>query len=233
MVSVQSFRGRTSLLAVAGLHVLSLSLALPLCAQPPSHAPSEDEVRHAAERVYVHGMTQEIADTEIGPSGVPQLLRLLWDPDFEHRDNVVAFLAYLGDADTVAELHRFLERRPFSTSVPEEDRALLLVPEALGRIAGRTGDATALETLLALTSGETAWDRGLVEMAIRGLMFSGAAEARARLDDLSRRRIAPVSIGWLFRQLTRRTFGRCPNSSGRTWNSSSSTMSKKSSSTLC
>jgi len=192
VVSVLSFRGRTSLVAVVGLHVLSLSLALPLCALPPSHAPSDDEVRGAAEQLYVHGMTQEIADTEIGPAGVPQLLRLLWDPDFERRDNVVAFLAYLGDADTVTELHRFLERRPFSPSVPEEDRALLLVPEALGRIAGRTADATALETLLALTSGETARDRGLVEMAIRGLMFSGAAEARVRLDDLSRRRIAPV-----------------------------------------
>ena len=192
MQSIQPVRGRRSLRAVAGLHLLSLTLALPLFASPPETVPTENQVRRAAEQLYIHGMTQEIADRQIGPSGVSELLRLLWDADFERRDNVVAFLAYLGDAGTVTELQRFLEQRSFPASTPAEDRALLLVPEALGRIAARTEETTAVETLLALTSGEEPREPGLVKMAIRGLMLSESAEARARLDDLSRSRIVPL-----------------------------------------
>jgi len=97
----------------------------------------EDRVREAALATYVHGMTQEIADREIGPAAVPMLLELLRDPQFERRDNVVAFLAYLGADADAASLVEFLESPPADVTRSAERRARLIVPEALGRIGAK------------------------------------------------------------------------------------------------
>ena len=132
-------------------HLAILALMLPLAAATATSAaaephPTDAQVREAARRIYVHGMTAEIAADEIGPSGVPALLRLLEDASFPRRDNVVAFLAYLGGRETTAPLEQLLARG-VPRGVPEEERARLLVPHALGRIAGR-GDTAALDALL-------------------------------------------------------------------------------------
>ncbi|HEX6852085.1 MAG TPA: thrombospondin type 3 repeat-containing protein [Candidatus Polarisedimenticolaceae bacterium] len=155
-------------------------------------------VRETAERTWIHGMTGEIALREVGRDGVPELLRLLRDPSFTRRDNVVAMLAYLGGPESTPELVAFLENPVASPAIPEEDRALLTAPEALGRIAAR-GDGAALSFLLATaTPGGGPLDgavaRGaygpstrddLVERAIRALAFTGSAEARSRLEALA------------------------------------------------
>ena len=96
-------------------------------------------VREAALVTYIHGMTRAIAEREVGPAGVPYLLELLRDPDFERRDNVVALLAYLaydGDAQVIAD---FLDDPSLRRGRPEDNRARFIVPEALGRIASRGG----------------------------------------------------------------------------------------------
>jgi hypothetical protein len=100
----------------------------------------EERVRQAALVTHIHGITQEIAEREIGPEGVPVLLELLRDPDFPRRDNVVAFLVYLAPDGKAPALVDFLENPPGDRSRPEEYRATLMVPEALGRIAARGGD---------------------------------------------------------------------------------------------
>jgi hypothetical protein len=173
---------------VAGLCLLLAVVVAP--ADTP--APADATLREAAGGIYVHGMSHEIAVSKIGEAGVPDLLRLLWEPGFEHRDNVVAFLGFLGGEETVDELLRFLSEQPFPLAEPAEDRALLLIPEMLGRLASRGAWATAVPALLELTENETETRRDLVEMAIRGLMFSGRPEARARLVDLAERRISPL-----------------------------------------
>ena len=53
-------------------------------------------MRREALHTYFHGITAELAQERIGPQGVPALLELLADPSFPRRDNVVAFLTYLG-----------------------------------------------------------------------------------------------------------------------------------------
>lgn len=99
----------------------------------------EERVRRAASATYVHGMTQEIADREVGPEGVPYLLELLREPGFERRDNVMAFLAYLAYDSDATRLIEFLDNPPAAPDRPEEYRARLIVPEALGHIAARGG----------------------------------------------------------------------------------------------
>jgi hypothetical protein len=100
----------------------------------------EERVREAAMAVYIHGMTMEIAQQEVGPEGVPVLLELLDDPDFPRRDNVVAMLAYLGKDVDAPRLVALLDDSRISNERPEDYRARLLVPEALGRIANRGGE---------------------------------------------------------------------------------------------
>jgi hypothetical protein len=97
------------------------------------------QVRDAASVIYVHGMTQEIADREVGPEGVPYLLELLDDPRFDRRDNVVAFLIFLGHDSESQTLASFLSKRVGNQDRPEEQRARLLVPQALAGIANRGG----------------------------------------------------------------------------------------------
>lgn len=149
----------------------------------PAHvdAATADRVREAAETTYLHGMTAEIAERDAGPEAVPALVALLRDPGFPRRDNVVAFLAYLGGSESTAALKRFLDDPPTASVRPEESRARVLVPHALGRIAGR-GDRGALDALLVLTSREGP----LFEPAVAALAYAKNPEARGRLDALAR-----------------------------------------------
>jgi hypothetical protein len=146
--------------------------------------PAEDRVRDASLRLYVHGMTQEIASAEVGPEGVPELLRLVSDREFPRRDNVVAFLTYLGGPEATPALLALLAETPAEALTPEDDRARLLVPGALGRIASR-GDEAALVALRSLAQGGR--DRDLARMAERALGQLGARRTASP-------RAAPVAI---------------------------------------
>src|SRR5262245_37974150 len=88
------------------------------------HAAASDaglaaRVREASLGLYVHGMTEEIALADVGREGAPELLALLADPAFPRRDNVVAFLAYLGGPDATRALLRHVAHPPAPLSVPE------------------------------------------------------------------------------------------------------------------
>src|SRR5262245_57609991 len=89
-------------------------------------------VRDAALGLYVHGMTEEIALREVGTQGEAELLELLDDTAFPRHDNVVAFLAYLGGSETTTALSRRLAAAGPASGSPEDVRAFLLVPHALG-----------------------------------------------------------------------------------------------------
>jgi len=171
-----------------------------------AHAIDEEQVIEAALVTYVHGMTDEIAQETVGPEGVPVLLRLLADPSFPRRDNVVAYLAYLGDDSATTALTAFLRNPPVSLDVAEEDRAALVVPEALARIASR-GNSQALEVLLAITedgsnggvlgaaatrsSRPDQMRRDLLDMAVRALGFAGPG-ASGRIEDIESGRVQPA-----------------------------------------
>ena len=119
---------------------------------PPATAQSDgDGVRAEALKTYIHGITDEIAQSRIGPQGVPVLLELLADPTFPRRDNVVAHLGWLGSGAATDALLAFLNDPPADVRLPEEDRALLLAPQSLGHIAGR-GNPRALKALLDMTA---------------------------------------------------------------------------------
>lgn len=154
-----------------------------------------ERVRAACLRTYMHGMTAEIAAQEVGARGVPALLDLLADPTFPRRDNVVAFLTYLGADDAVDPLVGYLAAPVAGVAAPEEDRAVLLAPQALGHIASR-GHRRALDALLSMTAGDdggvlaetaarstrpAALLGDLQSMAYRGLAFSHATAATDRL----------------------------------------------------
>ncbi len=137
----------------------------------------EVRVRTASTVTYVHGMTAEIADNEVGRRGLPALLALLEDTAFPRRDNVVAFLAYLGGAESTPALVRLLDRPLPPGSSVEDERALVLVPHALGRIAAR-GDRSAVEALLAITAPSAAahpssMREGIRDAALHGLALAG------------------------------------------------------------
>ncbi len=136
-------------------------------------------MQEAARVSYVHGMTGEIAHRQVGPEGVPSLLRLLEDPTFPRPDNVVAFLAYLGGPESTPRLQAFLGRELADEAAG--GRARLLVPEALGRIAAR-GDVSALSVLLSMVNTS---DSTLREAAIMGLALSHRPEAEEALDRLT------------------------------------------------
>ncbi|HET6373024.1 MAG TPA: FG-GAP repeat protein, partial [Candidatus Polarisedimenticolia bacterium] len=152
---------------------------------------------------YIHGVDDALALEVLGPGAVPDLRRLLKDPDFPRRDNVVAFLAHLDRGAATRDLLAFLSSPPASLDIPEEDRAMLLAPQALGHIASR-GDAAALAALLEMTlPGEwgpldaaaahaadpDSYHADLLEAAFRGLAFSREGAARQRLADLTSGRI--------------------------------------------
>jgi hypothetical protein len=185
-------------------------LAIWIAAGPAANADTvEDRIRAAVDTVYFHGIDDAIAQSEVGPAGVQALLEMLADPACPRRDNVVAFLTYLGDDAAVEALVRFVEIPPARASRPEEDRGLLLVPLALGRIASR-GNVGALDALLQMTGAgpeasplERALERGsysramrsdILEQAMMGLAFSGTSEGRQRLRDLAEGKVRPP--GW-------------------------------------
>jgi len=200
--------------AVSGVLCASIVLAMthPSEAGPHESEPTEasSEVRAAALTTYVHGMTPEIAHQTVGVDGAPDLIALLGKPGFPRRDNVVAFLAYLGNDEATAPLLDLLRAPPASTLTPAEDRALLLVPEALGRIAGR-GAPDALASLLEITAPgsrggmireavakgryDTTLRDDLVGMAVRALAFADSPEAGERLRELSLGSGKPVVEG--------------------------------------
>ena len=177
-------------------------------AQAGLPARSADELRRVALATYVHGMTAELAQSLVAPEAVPELRRLLHDPSFPRRDNVVAMLAFLDGRPGTESLLASLATPPAPPHRPEEDRALLLTPQVLGHLA-RRGDDLALEALLSMTSHgseggplrRAAAARGagsglrddLVEAALRGLSLSGSESARERLADVAagRVRISP------------------------------------------
>ncbi len=187
---MKGFGTRTSSIAAAATFVL----ASVLFTTGPARAVSEESiVRDACLRTWFEGLTAEDARSVVGSSGVPVLLRLLADPSFPRRDNVVAFLTHLGGAEATPALLAFLASPPAGATAPEEDRALLLAPQALGYIAGR-GDRAALAALLDLADDGRGAEGAaaasphpdmltdLRAMALRGLAFAGDAAARAALE---------------------------------------------------
>jgi hypothetical protein len=189
--------------------VAVMTLALFFGAPAVRAATDDEAVRAAALVTYVHGMTPEIA-ARVGSAGVPSLIRLLADPTFPRRDNVVAFLGELGGDEAVAALLAFLDDPPAPATLPAEDRALLVAPHALGRMAAR-GVGSARTALLEMTrhhgnggvlghAARAGADRAamrddLVEEALMGLARAGGADARARLGAVARGTVVPVRRG--------------------------------------
>ncbi len=194
------------LLALAGMVSLGLAEARVAAADVAPASSAREEIRRAARVTYVHGVTEEDAAALLarhGAEAAAVLRALLRDAGFERRDNVVAFLAHLGDGETAADLLALLESPPRGWGSPEEVRALLLAPQALGKIASR-GSERALEALLDLAApeGSRALDRAvaeamdpsgtraaLLEAVLRGLAWSGAQQARDRLADIASGRL--------------------------------------------
>lgn len=179
-----------------------------------SGAVAADEVRNrvldAVLRTYVHGVDAEIARVSVGIEGLPVLHQLLADPTFPRRDNVVAFLTHLGNNGTVRVLDDFLRNPPASPEKPEEDRALLLAPHALGEIAAR-GNSLALRLLLRMTRDRAkggvlaaaarrarmpqSMRDDLLEMAVRALGRSGRKAAALRLRAIADELAVPAPGG--------------------------------------
>jgi len=154
------------LVVCAGLCAL---LAVPLALAAET---ARERVRRNSSLIYIHGITEELALTQIGSAGVPFLLELLRDPEFDRRDNVVAFLAYLADDLQTSELVEFHRNPPVENGRPEEYRARLLVAEALGRMAGRGGihARAALNTMRADTRVRA--ESGMDQMLDHGLRLA-------------------------------------------------------------
>jgi len=226
-------RSLRTLCAMAGAGVRQLVCGLivgvsAVASVPPlaaTHSPAAEalrgRVRAAALVTYIHGMTDEIAAKEIGPEGVPALIELLADPEFARRDNVVAFIAHLPSGSAVEPLVSYLKRPVATRRAAAEDRALLLVPRALGLIA-KAGDNGALRALLALTEPggaggamaqgiaegryDEAMKRALLDAAVRGLALVDRRSARRRLETLAsddgRSLVAGVDLRETARQAT-------------------------------
>jgi len=192
---------------------LGVALAFLATAAAPTRATQEDlraRVERASLATYIHGMTDEIAMAEVGPEGLESLRALLRDPGFSRRDNVVAFIAHLGGAAEREALLDYLSDPAGSPAVPSEDRALLLAPQSLGRIAS-SGDAGALDALLAMTAAGSeggllaraarvapnpdAMRDDLLEMSMIGLAHSGSPAARVRLREIAEGSVRPTSRG--------------------------------------
>jgi hypothetical protein len=167
-------------------------------AQAGADLADDAAVRKALLATYVHGLTDEEARRHLGLGHVPAILRALGDPAFPRRDNAVAFLGHLADERAVAGLVDFFASPPASRASPDEERARLTLPVALGHLAGR-GSGAALGRLLELSRPEGAALLGgaaagssrpealrneLFEMALRGLALSCAPSAAARLRQI-------------------------------------------------
>ncbi len=194
----------------ATLLVLGLTLVAPI---GPAHAgASKDsrrqEVIDAVRARYIHGVTLEIAQEKVGPDRVDVLVDLLAEPEFDARDNVVAFLHHLGTDTSIDALLTHLHEPVGDPYAPANDRALLLAPQTLGGIAGR-GHTRALTALLDMTAERSeggilarsatrsAQPSGtlddLIEMAMRGLAYSQDSTALKRLQQLRDGTVSPSS----------------------------------------
>lgn len=167
-------------------------------------------VKEAMLGIYVHGVTEELAARLLlTRDDVPILASLLREPSFPRRDNVAAFLAMLDDGGATTDILSFMAEPPADVDVPEELRALIVAPQALGRIAAR-GDGRALDALLEITRDGGEGGRFLsgarrsravgraddvLESALRGLALSGSSEGRRRLEDLARGLVRPRARG--------------------------------------
>jgi hypothetical protein len=147
-----------------------------------------ERVLFAMSRLWFHGIDDEIANREVGPEGVPVLLELLADPRFPRRDNVVAFLTHLDGPGITDGLMEFLSSPPADPSIPEEDRALLLAPGALGAAAAR-GDEPARRALRAMSEGNEehnplvrAFRAGAYGRAMHDDLVEEAIRARSKID---------------------------------------------------
>lgn len=195
---------------------LFITLAVLLVVGAPAAADERQQVVDAALKTYIHGMNAAIAQQEVDPGSVPIFLQLLADPAFPRRDNVVAFLAYLGGDDAARALAEFLRNPPADVEAAVEDRALLLAPHALGHI-GRRGSGRAIAELLSMTrhaanggvaagaasrSGRANELRDdLIEMAVRGLGIAGDASSRSRLGEIAAGRTVPAPGGRSLRHI--------------------------------
>lgn len=192
-----------------------LALALLVCFSAGTSAAAEpavvaQRVREAALVTYPHGITEDLARQVVGVEGVPHLLDLLRDRDFPRRDNVVALLAWLGRGEAADALVALLDAPVGPGDRPEEDRALLLTPQALGRLAA-AGVGGAEDALLDMTApgaeggvlGRTAERVGrgaalrddLLQQALRGLAFAGGPRAAARLAAIRDGEVRPTAAG--------------------------------------
>jgi len=194
----------------------------PAVAEPPA------SVRSAVETTWWHGITPEIAVREVGPEGVAELVAVLRDPALLRRDNAVAFLHWLAGAEVTSALADLLESPPVPPDRPEEERALLLAPTAIGALAAR-GDARALDVLLEMTAPGGRGGRldgavragqypprlrdDLIERAIEGLSLAGSEPARARLRQLGAPDAAAVVPSRDLRPAARRALARTTASS--------------------
>lgn len=201
MENLASIRGFLLVAAFAAPFAPAAYPADPAYAAPGAGAAADLDARveRAARGLYVHGMTETLARETVGVEGVPVLLRLLADPEFPRRDNVVAYLAYLADDAATPALLALYAQAPGGFARPEDRRAAIVGMEALGRIAGR-GGARAREALLDATGPraaggfvEAAFREGRIELrlrdalhrsAVRALALSGDAALLDRLDAL-------------------------------------------------
>ena len=108
------------------------------------HADDFQNIRDHIEELRRQMAAAEIAASQVGVDRLEQLHALLAEDDFPRRDNLVAFLHYLGDERSAHLLEQFLIDPPAFRSDPNAERALLLAAPALGRIAGRGSAAACL-----------------------------------------------------------------------------------------
>ena len=191
--------------------ILTAVVSLTLLAAPLQASEGRDAaLRRAMLATYVHGVDEQLAARVVQEDQLPALRRLLMDPTFPRRDNVVAFLAQRDGPLAVGALLGFLRQPPVAPTRPEEDRAYLLAPQAFAYLARRGVDA-ALPVLLALnTPGRGAAPLALAaahgadrarlegdlrESAILGLALSQAAAARDRLVEIATGRVALPTRG--------------------------------------
>jgi len=170
----------------------------------------EDQIRQVALDTYVHGMTSDLANVLVGQKGMPVVRKMLHDPNFPRRDNLVAFIDVIGGVKDREALLGFLRLPPRSSDIPEEDRALLIAPQALGKMASR-GDQVAEKVLLAMTAHDNnggvltqasknsrnpkSLRDDLLERALSGLAFAGTENAHKRLTDIADNVVVPAKGG--------------------------------------
>ena len=163
--------------------------------QAPSRA-YEDRVKEFVRQEYVHGIPYDKARS-LGPAAIPILESMLSDSKEQAAwPNIVTTLGYVGNESSTEHLIDFLENRFQEEINPNQFRALLLAPPALGHLAQR-GDRKAYSYLQELAAeGLTGkrkfkWRFGsysgevlslqMAEVAVNGIAVTGTSDARAFL----------------------------------------------------